>query len=85
MKQSQKSTLIIVLIGVLVFIGVVVLWNMNHNEAYDSNPWESGVSLGECERNYQNCMDMCSMQPSIGCPGQCLEEKEYCQEFSRNM
>jgi len=99
MKNSQKDTLLLTILGIAVIIGIVVLWNMNHTQVSgyragyspvsgnnqnpnNFGPWKSGDTPQECQGNYDLCMEKCNMFPSIGCPGQCLEEKEYCQEYS---
>lgn len=44
--------------------------------------WKYGDTLNQCNFNYSNCMKGCEIYPRIGCPGECLEQKEYCQEYS---
>ena len=45
------------------------------------NPWSTGDTPLQCQRKYASCIMGCRTNPYIGCPGQCQEEQEYCQEF----
>ena len=47
-----------------------------------STTWVYGDSLRQCDLNYGNCMKGCKIYSRVGCPGECLEQKEYCQEYS---
>lgn len=44
--------------------------------------WIYGAHPKTCDNNYKKCMEKCRVNPRIGCPGQCQEEKEYCQEYA---
>lgn len=44
--------------------------------------WKYSNPPIQCNSNYGNCMKGCEIYPRINCPGDCLEQKEYCQEYS---
>lgn len=93
MAKKDDDIVTYLVIGILCAIVFIVVWRSrprkynipdsikNRWEDYESTVWKSGASPQACERAYYRCMQGCSQSPSIGCPGQCLEEKEYCQEF----
>lgn len=89
---AKNDTMIYIVMAVACIIIFIVVWNAqsdNYSIPDDmrsrwdggTTVWKAGASPQTCERNYRRCMEGCSMNPSIGCPGQCVEEKDYCQEF----
>lgn len=74
----------VLLIGVLAVILAVMLWNRVPQRSAYSLPggeyaWKAGLRPEKCHARREVCLRHAS---SIGAPGECQQEYEYCMEYA---
>lgn len=75
----------LLLVGVLAMIIVVIMWNNQNSQrsAYSlpggDYAWKAGLHPEKCRARREACLRQAS---SIGAPGECQQEYEYCMEYA---